>query len=192
MLITYRQSWTSQNIWSNALYFGMVGMVIHVSCYLIGVCTFETTLLPQADIHTCNTQIICLQYLKTYKLIIIVINNDMFLIQPQFPKFLWPVWCSEQTAHLMTTAMQHTMEYCRPSRYTTHKCRTNIWNCSETGSLILMSIWGKNIASCEDMELHTWTIHDGGIMPVYKLKLFKCLWFQQFYSQSSLYSSWDF
>jgi hypothetical protein len=55
-------------------------MEIEISYYLIGVSTLETTLLPQADIHTCNMQIICLQYLKTYKLIIIVINKDMFLI----------------------------------------------------------------------------------------------------------------
>jgi hypothetical protein len=55
-------------------------MEIHVSFYLIGVCTLETTLLPQADIHTCNMKITCLQYLKTYKLITIAIKNDMFLI----------------------------------------------------------------------------------------------------------------
>jgi hypothetical protein len=65
----------------------MVWMEIDVSRYLIGVCRFETTQVPQTGIYTCNMQIICLQYLKTYNWIITIIINEMFLVKPQLCSF---------------------------------------------------------------------------------------------------------
>jgi hypothetical protein len=103
-----------------------------------------------------STQIHLKHANNPYKSILYLLRVKCFLCNHSsvISKSLWTVSCWEQTSYDTCGATRG------PSRYATHKCITNIWNCCERGSLIFASTWGKGTASFHK-----------GIMPVYKWKL---------------------